>query len=144
MILATACQHIDRKHAAKGLCASCYTKEWERRTPNHNWGNNWLKNNPEKAKFHLAKNHIKKTYGLEHGQHQALWDAQGGKCANPACDFISATLFAPMLERLDVDHDHATGRVRGLLCRPCNQALSRVQDDIDRLRGLIEYLEKHK
>lgn len=138
-----ACPHTDRKHQAMGMCASCYTKDWERRNPNNNSGNNWLKNNPEKAKQHLAKSHIQRTYGLTHDQHQALWNSQDGKCANRACGFKSEKLFSPMLERLDVDHDHKTGKIRGLLCRPCNQALSRVQDDMSVLKGLIAYLESH-
>lgn len=42
---------------------------------------------------------------------------------------------------LQVDHDHRTGEIRGLLCRPCNIALGHVYDDPTRLAGLIEYLK---
>lgn len=53
--------------------------------------------------------------GLSLEEYDALLAAQGGGCAicgNP-----------PKTRRLDVDHDHRTGKVRGLLCHRCNRAL---------------------
>lgn len=44
---------------------------------------------------------------------------------------------------LHIDHDHRTGKVRGVLCQGCNHALGNVNDDIEILKKLIYYLEAH-
>lgn len=43
--------------------------------------------------------------------------------------------------RLDVDHNHITGKVRGLLCRPCNRYLGFIEKDRTILEKMREYLD---
>lgn len=74
---------------------------------------------------------VTKTYGLEPGQYDLLLWLQGGVCAG--CS-------QPRSYRLNVDHDHRTGYVRGLCCRRCNKVLRDVRDDPDVLRSLAQYL----
>ena len=64
---------------------------------------------------------------------------QGGVCA--ICKKPEKSKWnteQPML--LAVDHDHETGRVRGLLCNNCNTGLGKFMDDPDLLSSAIEYL----
>lgn len=44
---------------------------------------------------------------------------------------------------MEIDHNHATGKVRSLLCSRCNGALGQFCDDVDLLKEAIKYLEKH-
>lgn len=46
--------------------------------------------------------------------------------------------------KLAVDHCHASERVRELLCYPCNIALGQVNDDVEILHRLAEYVERHR
>jgi hypothetical protein len=67
-------------------------------------------------------------------EYNAMLAEQGGVCAvcsRPPTSGIS----------LHVDHDHATGRIRGLLCFRCNNALGDLEDDPALLRAAARYLE---
>lgn len=77
---------------------------------------------------------IKRKYGITYDQYHAMLDAQQGKCAICGDD----------TQTLAIDHDHATGKVRELLCPPCNKGLGHFDDDTDRMTKAIAYLRKHK
>ena len=47
-------------------------------------------------------------------------------------------------KRLVIDHDHETGKVRGLICSRCNSAIGFLGDDICNVENLLSYLKKHK
>ena len=80
--------------------------------------------------------HREKLYGItREALNQRILD-QAGKCA--AC----TNLLTPG-RGTHIDHDHATGRVRGLLCLQCNVALGHVQDSPERLQALIDYLARY-
>jgi hypothetical protein len=79
---------------------------------------------------------VRKTYGLEDGEYEALLEAQGHRCA--ICGRRAGKV------RFAVDHDHSTGRPRGLLCpgseHGCNKGLGFFNDDADLLQRAADYL----
>lgn len=74
---------------------------------------------------------------------QAKQDSQGGcaVCHSPTPRKVSRTGGEG---EWTVDHDHKTGKVRGVVCHPCNTALGMADDSPERLRALADYLEKNK
>lgn len=75
---------------------------------------------------------ITATYGLTGAGYADLLARQGGRCA--ICQVANGKA-----RRLAVDHDHATGRVRGLLCGRCNHELL-GRYDVAALRRALSYL----
>jgi hypothetical protein len=73
--------------------------------------------------------HLKRRYGIDSVDVAWLRMRQNDLCA--ICEFKPAE---------HVDHDHATGDVRGLLCFNCNVGLGMFGDDVDVIRKAIEYL----
>lgn len=79
--------------------------------------------------------HIGLTYGLTVAQYEQILDKQGGVCY--ICRRARGTT-----KRLQVDHDHKTGKVRGLLCSPCNRdVIGHLRDDPEACRRAATYLE---
>jgi hypothetical protein len=74
-----------------------------------------------------------RVYGLSDGDYDKLYEAQNGRCA--LCQVATGRT-----KRLAVDHDHATGEVRGILCSVCNRMLGHGRDRTDFFLRVIEYL----
>jgi hypothetical protein len=85
-----------------------------------------------RARAHEAR--VEKVYGLARGQYEKLYEAQGGRCY--ICQRATGKT-----RRLSVDHDHKTGYVRGLLCRPCNSLLGHIRDDVLVSKRITYYLQ---
>lgn len=82
--------------------------------------------------------HIKKSYGLTPEDVAWMYVNQSGKCA--VClddlDFFS--------DSTHIDHEHATMKVRGLLCIGCNLAIGAIKERKEVLFRMVEYLDKNK
>lgn len=77
---------------------------------------------------------LKKNYGMSLAEYNDLVEKQDGACG--ICGDIPT--------KLVVDHDHATDKVRGLLCNHCNLMLGHAKDNVSRLLEAGIYLEAHR
>ena len=90
----------------------------------------WRKTNPEKAKA----GHLKHDYNLSLKQVNEMFAKQDYKCT--ICKQSLKTCFRPC-----VDHNHKTGKIRGILCSNCNKGLGYFLDNPEFLRNAILYIE---
>jgi hypothetical protein len=81
-----------------------------------------------------------KRAGLSLEDYAALCRQQGGVCG--ICGKPETSTFRGVLRSLCVDHDHATGVIRGLLCNRCNLMLCTNGSDLPRLKAALVYLER--
>lgn len=78
----------------------------------------WRAANQDRRRGYLHK----WRYGMTPAEYGALLEATGNRCA--ICDIPAE---GSAKGRLHVDHDHESGRVRGLLCNRCNSAVERLE-----------------
>ena len=104
------------KDGLTGYCLPCHIKR----------GNASRQRNGGNRNYHL-----KRRYGITAAEYDAMLAEQGGLCA--LCRQRPAE---------HVDHDHAFGQVRGLLCSCCNQGLGNFRDQLQHLKAAVDYLER--
>jgi Recombination endonuclease VII len=82
--------------------------------------------------------YMRSRYGIGLSDYNRMLVEQDGKCA--AC---GTTEVRNGKSRFDIDHDHETGIVRGLLCGHCNRAFGMLSDSADRVASLLAYALQH-
>jgi len=93
--------------------------------------------NAQQTREYRRDSRLRSAFGISLDEYDRLLQAQGGRCK--LCDTTETDSKNGVL---DVDHDHATGVVRGLLCHRCNWALGILQDDPVLVRRAADYLER--
>lgn len=120
----------------RGRCRPCHAKR-ARETRSANLAAFRARENANKKAWRAANPAAaleadrRKLYGVSTAMIEGLVSTQGGVCAicrraEPDC----------------VDHCHATGRIRGMLCKACNAGLGLLRDDPALMRAAAEYLVK--
>jgi len=134
--------HPDRRYHAKDMCRYCYLKAWgaanaERR---RRYQRQYVQSDAAREKRNARKRnrHFLLEYGLTAEDIQRMEEEQGGRCR--ICNQPPDRGIFGQPPRLHVDHDHETGKVRGLLCSGCNTGIGMLQEDPLRLLASIEYL----
>lgn len=95
----------------------------------------WAIRNPTKAFANL----LAYNYGISYQQYSDMWDAQSGRCAICSRQLLSGKGTGSA----HVDHDHATGVFRAILCMGCNIGIGKFSEDPGRLESAAAYLRKH-
>ena len=129
-----------------------YKKGWRDRNKDRVSGyySNYRNNNLERLKeielkrsrepVNVKRSRIKfiyRTYGLTMEEFNSMFNKQNGKCAICGVDIV---LFG--MKSLNIDHDHVTGKVRGLLCRSCNRGIGQFKENYEIIKNAYEYLMK--
>lgn len=104
------------------ICAAQETREW-------------YSNNKVKAK----DTRLKINYGISHERFEEMLEEQNGCCAICGKNLLLGRYKADIA---CVDHNHSSGKVRGLLCNSCNRGLGYFFDNPEFLEKAIIYLEK--
>lgn len=115
-----------RKQKVQSYCKDCtreYTREYR------------LKN-PRKMEQYDRDYQRQVKFNLEPGEYDLILDAQNYECAICKIDIDDVP------KEFAVDHNHLTGKVRGLLCGHCNLGLGHFKDNIVSLQSAIEYLKR--
>jgi hypothetical protein len=96
----------------------------------------WRKNNLGKDRDST----FKRKFGISLEQYNSMLSIQKGVCA--ICLRPERRVYNGKISQLAVDHNHLTGKIRGLLCNDCNVMLGNAKDDPEILKRAIVYLER--
>lgn len=144
----TCANHPERPARTNGLCGSCYNKSLYESDPEkkaamlarnrETWAARYAARNSESHAKHQKNRHLKHRYGIDLAEYQRMHAEQGNECAicqRPGGDTRGSRLY--------VDHDHATGKARSLLCAGCNTAVGVVEQGSGRLAQIAAYIARH-
>lgn len=92
----------------------------------------WQKENPAK----VANMYLKYTYGITVEERNNIFASQGEVCA------VCKVSTPGWKHGWHTDHDHSTGKVRGVLCHGCNTGIGKFKDSLELLQAAAAYLGK--
>jgi len=135
--------HKTSKDRLTYACASCEiksVKKWNEKNKAKRklYMSQYCEENWEILRIKWKEKNLQKLYNFSYEEYTKLLVEQDNKCAICQYESKPTDKFT-----LCVDHDHETGKVRGLLCNNCNRSLGLLKDNIIVLNNAIKYLEKN-
>lgn len=129
-------KRISEKHKLNPIPARERAKDFAKKNPEKikKYQKSWKERHPEKRKIYTRNSRIR-TYGIEPNEYYEMLEKQGHGCA--ICKA------KPSYRAMNIDHDHNTGKVRGLLCDGCNLSLGHIERE-GFVEKAIAYLAKYK
>ena len=129
-------KNVTGKDGLMSQCKNCKCKatyKWNKANKHLHteYKKRWKMKNPIKDRFA----HLKRRYGITGDDYLKMQAKQDNKCA--ICSLEPENI------GLAVDHNHVTGKVRGLLCYTCNTGLGAFKDNVNFLKNAISYLEEN-
>ena len=94
----------------------------------------------EQGKLAERKSQLKGDYGITLADYDRMFKQQKGRCK--ICNQSETRKIKGVIFRLCVDHNHKTGKVRGLLCTRCNLIIGHAKDNMEILQNTINYLKE--
>ena len=113
-----------------------YLKEYRKTHPSNDYHKKYRVSN--KGKIILSKAHLKFNFGITNEEYNKMLASQYCKCIG--CN----RMIHEFKRKFAVDHDHTTGKIRGLLCIHCNLILGHAKDNEITLLNLVEHLRKSR
>ena len=130
-----AFENDEKKRAIEKKCSLCKETKpasaFYLSNTNKDGLHGWCKECSDKK----TKENGRKRLGLTPEEYESLFNRQGRVCAICGAAVSGKKDF-------HLDHDHVTGKIRGILCRHCNSILGMAKDDIVILQKAITYLKK--
>jgi hypothetical protein len=138
----------DGHHHRCKKCHSLYMKKWSKKSNYNEYLKQYYLDNKEyinsrnRNYYHANKdwllpkmnaNRFFKKFGITQEEAKTLLDSQNGVCAICSTDTPTETGWC-------VDHCHATGKIRGILCSKCNSGIGFLNDDPELCKRAIDYL----
>jgi hypothetical protein len=125
-------KHKTNRDGISNLCKSCKSRRWRESVKLR------AKTDPviqmrEKRRKHIShtRNRLRVKYGISPELFEDIWVESGGKC-----------WICESTRKLCLDHDHVTGKPRGILCPKCNLGLGNFRDNENYLGRAIAYLAR--
>ncbi|MGA8903747.1 MAG: endonuclease domain-containing protein [Candidatus Bathyarchaeia archaeon] len=138
--------HPEKPHQARGFCKACYLRwlqennprwaaEYQSRQREYPW--NWRRVHPQYIQ-EWRRTHpyagAKHRYGITEDEYHKMAAEQKQRCR--ICGRTPKTL--------TIDHNHETGKVRGLLCRRCNLVVGILENKNTNMPAILAYLESYR